>query len=277
MPTTFSSTFKNATISSILGKASNNYVLAYVNPYSGAQAADPLTAPAGTFVYSSYSQSPQISGYLTAPSVGISTLTGARVGSVGATNTVTSAFARIFDASATGVIDTAITNSGGGGGVIAATLTSSVGIPFQIDAFTFKVPLNNGTILYNTSLANAINSIWTQTANNIAAFSSAAINVYSGTAPATADAPATGTLLCVFTTAAAGASWGAVAAGSAALAASITSANALATGTAGYIRVVKNTYTLQGSVGTTAADFIINTTSIVSGNTYTLTDATITL
>lgn len=277
MATTFAPAFKNRTIDSITGRASNGATLYFVSPYSGAQTADPTVAPAGSFIYTSYSQAPPIGAFMTQSAVGVSNLTSARVGSVGANNAVTAAFARILDSGGTAVIDTAITNSGGGGGVFAAVLASGVGVPFQIDSFSFKVPLILGTVLFNVALADAINTIWCTTSNSIAALSSATVSVYTGAAPATADLPATGTLLVTWTTAATGASWNASSAGSAALAAPLTSAAAVATGTAGYARITKNLYTLQTAVGTAATDLIINTTSIVIGTTYSLTDATITL
>lgn len=275
--TTYSPTFKNKTIDSLAGRAANSSILTYVNCYAGAAAIDPATAPAGSFVNTVTTNAPSVSGVMTAPAAGISGLSVARVGSANASNAITAAFARIYDATPTAMIDTPITNSGGGGGVIAAVLASVTSAPFQIDNFTLKVPLVNGAVMYNTALANALNSMWTQAAANIAALSSATISIYTGSAPATADLPATGTLLVTFSTAAAGASWNAAAAGSAALAASITSAAAVAGGTAGYARITKGAYTMQLSVGTSGTNLIINNTTIVAASTYSLTDATITL
>jgi hypothetical protein len=62
--------------------------------------------------------------------------------------------------------------------------------------------------------------------------------------------------------------------GSASLVSSL-SVNASATGTAGYVRMVKGTYVLQGSVGTVATDFLLNAVDLVSGNSVSLIEATI--
>lgn len=104
---------------------------------------------------------------------------------------------------------------------------------------------------------------------------SGTIDIYSGAAPATGDAPLTGTKLATFTTAISPGSWLAASGGSAALIANL-AATGLATGTAGYAVWTKGLFVIIGSVGTTAADFILDTLNITTGGTVNLTDATIT-
>lgn len=119
----------------------------------------------------------------------------------------------------------------------------------------------NGTVALNMALRNRIIEYFIR--KDTAVFSAAGVvSVYSGSAPDVDDA-ATGTLLAQFTTSTT--SWNAAAAGAAALAASINTTG-LAVGTAGYARFEWSQggedYVIQGSVGTSGADFIISTVSI---------------
>jgi len=275
MSTTFTLAFKNKLIDSITGKATNSFILNSITGYSGAQAADPLTAPAGTLIHTSWNVSALLSTNMSFASGGISALSTPI--NANAANVATAAFARIFNSSGAAVIDTPMSLSGGGGGVIVPILTSSVGVPFQISEFSIKLPSDNGgTLMMNDAMRDDIVNITVKTAANLAIGSSASINIYSGTPPANANMAATGTLLLTLSTAALGASWNTASGGSSSLVSNI-SAVAVATGTAGYARLEKGGYVLQGSVGISGTDFVIDNTAIVSGNTFALTNATITL
>lgn len=112
--------------------------------------------------------------------------------------------------------------------------------------------------------------------------SAAVIEIYNGSAPADADASEANTLLASLTMSAT-AFGGSTDANPGALATanSITSdSSADATGTASHFRVktqTSGTVIAQGSVGTSSADMILNTTSITSGSTVSITSFTITL
>lgn len=109
------------------------------------------------------------------------------------------------------------------------------------------------------------------------------INIYSGTVPADADTALSGnTLLAQLTYS--GTSYPAatdLSPGARITANSITSdSSADATGTATFFReLTQNAGTVvgQGTVGTSAADMILNTVSITSGSTVSITSATKTL
>ena len=278
MSTTFSATFKNRTIDSLTGRASTSNLLRYLGFWNGAQPAAPSDSPAGSPVYSSYSLGVDINTFMSQPAGGISALTQTR--QANATNAVSSiTFGRIFDVGGTAMIDTDASLVGGGGGIIVPSLTSSAGVAYQVSALSLKMPDDNGgTVFLNNTLRDALVSAWCNTAANIGAGASAAIYVYSGTPPANANLAATGTLLVTFTTAASGTSWNAASGGSAALASSLSAvAGAGSATTATYARMVKGSYVLQGTVGTSGADFIMDDVSITSGNTYSITNATITL
>src|SRR5665213_2905778 len=126
---------------------------------------------------------------------------------------------------------------------------------------------------------------------NTAIGASGTIGIFSGAMPATTLTANSGTLLSGGLTfgatpfGAAGANGGAGGVGGAlATANAIASdASAAATGTAGYFRVFTSAgqtaahCVLQGDVGTSSADMILNTVSIVSGGTVAITAYTLVL
>ena len=120
-------------------------------------------------------------------------------------------------------------------------------------------------------------------AAEVDAGTAAVINIYSGSVPADADASiGASTLLAQLTcNATAFTSFTDVAPGARATFAAITSdSSADATGTATYFRLLTQsagTTIAQGTVGTATSDLILNTTSITSGSTVSITSATITL
>ena len=127
-------------------------------------------------------------------------------------------------------------------------------------------------------------------------FTDSVLEIYSGSAPATADDAETGTKLCRITvssgtftagSAAAGLEFGTPSAGVIAKAsAEVWSGVNLATGTAGYYRLYSNAYStgssashirLQGTVGTSGADMTVASTAFTSGATTTVDTFSITL
>ena len=277
MATTFATTFKNKTIDSLTGRASTTYALRYIGFWNGVQPAAPSDTPAGSAVFSSYSVGVDISTYMSQPAGGISALSQTRqANATSAVSTIT--FGRLYDAGGVAQIDVVASLSGGGGGIIVPTLTSSAGVAYQVTDLSLKLPSNLGTVYLNDDLRDDLVSAWCNTAANVGAGAAAVINVYSGSVPSSANEAATGTLLVSFSTAASGASWNAASGGSAALASSLSAAaSAGSATTATYARMVKGSYVLQGTVGTSGADFIMDSVTITSGNTYSITNATITI
>jgi hypothetical protein len=107
---------------------------------------------------------------------------------------------------------------------------------------------------------------------------SGTIKIYSGTQPATADTALSGnTLLATITCSAT--AFGSASSGVATLAGVPLSATAVATGTASFFRAADGggTTVCDGSVGTSSADLVLNTTSITSGNTVQITSWTVTV
>ena len=111
----------------------------------------------------------------------------------------------------------------------------------------------------------------------------AVINIYDGSVPADADASiGASTLLAQLTMSAT--AFGAAAddtPGAIATASAITSdSSANATGTASYFRVLTQdagTTCMQGTVGTSSADLVLNTVSITLGSTVAITSFTVLL
>ena len=123
------------------------------------------------------------------------------------------------------------------------------------------------TIRFNTAQRNMLASA---IASDISSYT---LSIYTGTQPATANDAATGTKLVDITIG----SFNAAASGSATL--DTTSPNtgvAVAAGTAGWGRIVHTNGSIDGTVGTSGTDFTINSTSITSGATVTLTAMTVT-
>ena len=110
------------------------------------------------------------------------------------------------------------------------------------------------------------------------------IKIFTGSAPASCETADTGTLLVelVLSSTAFAAAVDNGAGGATATANAITAGTAGNTGTAGYFRAYPHTPTTtnaidQGTVGTSAADMIISSTSITSGDNVSATSWTITM
>lgn len=101
------------------------------------------------------------------------------------------------------------------------------------------------------------------------------IKIYTGSQPAGPGTAPTGTLLATFTLS--DPAFGSASTGVATLG-SVSSVSAVATGTAGWFRAADSdgTAVFDGTVGTSGAQLNLNTTSIVSGGTVSITSGTVT-
>jgi hypothetical protein len=156
--------------------------------------------------------------------------------------------------------------------VDVAVVTAGNTINFADMRFYAKPTLS--TVAISTTLRTRILEYLLKK-NTVVFSGTGTIKVYTGSAPASADTAATGTELVSFATSTT--SWNAASSSSSALASTL-SASASNSGTAGYARFSwtdgSNTYVIQGSIGTAATDFIINTVTIVATTSYNLTAAT---
>lgn len=141
----------------------------------------------------------------------------------------------------------------------------------------------NGFYITNTVARGMLKSGGTTLAEALDAGTAAVINIYDSTVPADADTALGAQVLLAQLTCAATA----IASDSDANPGgritfdTITSdSSANATGTATFFRILTEdggTVICQGTVGTSSADLILNTVSITSGSTVSITSATITL
>lgn len=123
------------------------------------------------------------------------------------------------------------------------------------------------TIRFNTAQRNSV--VTTLTGE----LAGAILSIYTGTQPADPNSAATGTKLVDVTIN----GFNAAATGSATLDTSSPNVgDAVASGTAGWGRIVHYGGSIDGTVGTSGTDFTINSTSITSGATVTLTAMTVT-
>lgn len=127
-----------------------------------------------------------------------------------------------------------------------------------------------------TKITNAASSAMAD-ALTTAIGASGRCKIYSGSAPATADTAASGTLL--VNAALSATAFGAGSNGVITLAGTPITTAASATGTAGYFRLTTSggTTVLQGDVGTSGAELILNTLAIVNGVNVTITAGTVTM
>lgn len=134
----------------------------------------------------------------------------------------------------------------------------------------------------NTVARNMLKSGGNTFAESLDAGTAAVVNIYDGTAPADADASETNNLLAQLTcSATAIASDSDANPGGRITFDTITSdSSADATGSASHFRILTQsggTVVCQGSVGTGTHDLVLNTVSITSGSTVSITSATVTL
>lgn len=287
MSTTFSPTFKNLTINMLTGAGSpSSAPIRYFGAYTGTQTADPSGTPGGTQVWPTPSSGIDLNTFLTPAGDGISQLASQR--SANAANTASGlTVARFLNASSVGLIDTDISLSGGGGGAIVSALNTTAGSPLILVDFSLKMPSSLSTVKLNAALMNRLVDWWTGQSTTAPQFGintggASTLSIYAGTAPSTADEPLGGghTLLVSYTIGGTNV-YAAASAGAAALNTTLT-ATASGNGTAAFFRWTKVqgafTFVIQGTVGTSGTDIIVNTVSITSGVTsVVVSDATLSI
>ncbi len=295
MATTFATVaFKNKTIDWLTGLNASNTPIGPIIPfYQAVQPTDPSTAISGSpsFTAAEYASAPSVNGHMSVASGGISQLANSRppVTPANADTVGTNMnYARIYSTAGTALIDCSYATSGAG--VNGDSLLSSVGVGNIITGFAFKLPADNGgTLKLNGALINRMVDLWTGNQTTAVPYMGAttsgacSLMLYSGSAPASADAVATGNLVANIILDGTNI-WAAAAGGAAALTGTLRNALGLTADTIGYARLVK-TYTggqifvIQGAVSTTTntSDFVLSTLTPGVGGTVTLNEATISI
>lgn len=144
--------------------------------------------------------------------------------------------------------------TGGGGNIIIVSPSSLAltAVPTSILA-SLRVPLSNGTIRINETLASALATLIAVGGTGPALCNAGSLVFYDGTQPALADTgPGASNVCGTFTTAATGADWAAAAAGATALAAA-KNVTASSSNTPTWARLTKGSYVMDFSVGANGA------------------------
>lgn len=229
--------------------------------YSGAKPGSP-ESPTGSILATL-----SLSNALTAAVAGESILTGPVQANATGTGTIGYALWKDNSASPWFVADVGL--DGSGADIILASLSAVSGQPVVMTEAGIKVLKNFGGIRLNTTaqtrfcdaMARAVGSGIGQTAT---------LSIYTGTPPSDGDAAPTGTKLVDIVLSTGGANcWSSVSGGIAPLTSQPKSGTAVASGTAGYGQVVAGASSdrkFYGSVGTSNADFLLDSLSITSGN-----------
>jgi len=276
MATTFSvANWRNVVLNALTGVVQNNYKLVangLVRVYTGSQPANPDTAATGTLLVTFT----LLTNALSSANAGSSAL--AAYVQATAVATGTAGYARWIDASGSNaVIDGSVGVAASGAAFILDTLSIGINNNHQLRDCGLKLAAGAGTLKLNFDLRNKLLDIWTQATGVLNMGKAGTLSIYTGSQPASADAPATGTKLVDIPMGTSGTCCYATAGGGAAALTGNQVANAIASGTAGWARWTKDLYTIDGSVGTSGADFILDSLSLTSGNAATLTEATISL
>jgi hypothetical protein len=283
MATTFHITnWRNKFLNNLTGNGGSAATIYYLQLFNGVQPYDPSVTPVGAQVYSSIAGGIPLASAFTASGGGISQLNAQKAQNANSTvNGIT--FGRLYDSSQTPLIDAAV--GVGSGPIQISSLNAVVGNAVTLTALSLKIPYTNGgTLLFSQALQDRLMDMWTGNSATIPGLGySSEIDIYSGAAPATADAPATGTLLASFIIPSSPNLW-AAAANACAVLASNPTVTAIGNGTAGYFRWYKTVggivMTVQGSVGLqgSGSDFVLSVTSLTSGVTpVSLTEATLSM
>ena len=190
--------------------------------------------------------------------------------------TDTAALMSIYSQALGADVATGTTTASGGGGNIIVPSVSFVNATPQTVTAVLKVPtIGGGTMNFNQALATAFANTILNNTSNPGMASAGVITFYNGTQPATADTAISGqTVLGTYTFATA--DYSTAASGQSVLAASKT-ITVTGTGTAQFFRWVKGSYVIDGTVGTTGADCIVDTTAFVASNNRTMTALTLTM
>lgn len=279
MTALLSTQFKNDTLNSLLRTTTNTSIFTYGALYTGSIPASGDTAATGTILHTGTTSAYQFAaGNWGSPSNGVSVLSAPKT-PASITVAGTPGYFSLINSSGTSVqmfLDIGVASSGAGC-ILSSVSATSIGVLApSITNLSLSWPETLGTVKLNTALRNALVNIWVNTAANIGMGNSGTIKVYSGSAPASADAAATGTLLATFATSTT--TWNAASGGASALASTL-SVNASASGTAGYARFANSagTYVIQLSVGTSGADITMDSLSLTSGANTSITNATVSI
>ena len=255
---TFTTAAKNAYLDGVIGKTASfgNYVISYVRAKT-AGSTDLLGASGVTISWGT-------------PVQGVATLASATVTPAA---TGTAALMEWWQGASYQVASGSVSTTGGGGNLIVGTTSFTASTPVAVAA-QLRVPQSSaGTLTINQALANQIAVCMLTATTSPQMANGGTITFYDGTQPATADtAISTQNVLGTLTLATS--DYSSASTGQSLLAASKT-VTPSATGTVAWYRWTKGGYVMDGTVGTTGADIIVDSVSWSSGVNRSVTAATL--
>lgn len=255
---TFTTTAKNAYLDGVVGKTTSfgNYTINYVRAKT-AGSTDLLGANGVPISWGTPVQG--------VASLATATVTPAATG--------TAALMEWWGSTSYQVASGAVSTTGGGGNLIAATTGFVSSTPVAVAA-QLRVPQSSaGTLKINQALANQIAACMLVSTTSPQMANGGTITFYDGTQAATADT-AIGAQSVLGTLTLATSDYNNAAAGQSTLAASKT-VTPSATGTVAWFRWTKSGYVIDGTVGTTGADIIVDSTAWTNGVNRSMTAATL--
>lgn len=184
-------------------------------------------------------------------------------------------YARWFDSSNVAVIEGTVGLTGSGADFIVSATTLTSGVAQNLVACSVKWPETLDTVSMNSTFRDALLDRMVRNIGTMPGLgASGAVFIYTGTAPASVESVATGTLLGVFST---GTQAFATSSGGVSDLVAPLVVNALDTGVPGYARWVKNNHVIQLSVGSAGEDVTLSSMSLTVGDSFSITDMSVSL
>lgn len=290
MPTLLTNTFKNNFLNVLIGKAAYNsatFCPYKINFFNGTQPAvgaggttgaglSAFAAPTTVFSAASFTAAGQGKSQLEQPSVFTPNATYTTTGFT---------WARLYNNSDVALFDVAVSTIFGGGGIILSSVNSTAGSPIQITNFRVQVPTNVGTVYFGEALINrmcdCITGVGSPVAPDLVGSGSMLTAYACTTIPTSADFDVVSdpvTYPVVGDVSLDSSYWNAASGGSLALTTALVGYISCDTdGTVKFARVVNGSFVMQGTIGTSAKDFITNADTWNTSTAYNLTTATFVL
>lgn len=184
-------------------------------------------------------------------------------------------YARWHDSSNVAIVEGTVGLTGSGADFIVSATTLTSGVPQTLEACSVKWPETLDTVSMNSTFRDALLDRVVRNVGTMPGLgASGAVFIYTGTAPTSVEAAATGTLLGVFST---GTQAFATSSGGVSDLVAPLTVTALDTGVPGYARWVKGNHVIQLSVGSAGEDVTLSSMSLTVGDSFSITDMSVSL
>ncbi len=252
-----------------------------VNFYSGQQpnaVADAFDSQGGVFLGSTNS----LKDYFGPPSGGVSRLLFPSMINVTISGTVEWArfYSGYYSSSTRAVIDTPVSLTGNGGGMIVDDLAFVASDVSTLEKLAFFLPETLGTVSLSLALRNQILDSFINGQSQFPNVGQQSIlSIYTGSLPSSIYDTATGTKLADFESASSSTGmWSVALSSGESVISSEGSWNTVTTvgaGVPGYFRLVKGDLVMQGTCSTGGADMSVDKASVIMGDSLTISEGTL--